>query len=153
MLPPLHPIHQVLIIDDDEDDFLLFKDAVRSVNTDITVSFIQDCDKDPSRFPWLEPDLIFLDLNMPRCNGFDCLLKLKASELQDVPVVIFTTTRNQAHIDKAYQCGATLFLSKPFSFTELTDTLKGLFQLDWSHPEEITHAFASNGQYKAFTIS
>lgn len=152
MLPSKHTIHQILFIDDDEDDFLLFKEAVRLVNTGIAVSFIQDCDKDPSKFPWLQPDLIFLDLNMPRCSGFDCLKKLRGSELKDVPVVIFTTTRNQDHIDKAYKAGATLFLSKPYSFTELIDSLKQLFLLDWSQPQSITKAFYHNGTYKAFTV-
>ena len=152
MLPSKNTIHQILFIDDDEDDFLLFKEAVRLVNTSISVSFIQDCDKDPTKFPWLQPDLIFLDLNMPRCNGFDCLKKLKGSELKDVPVVIFTTTRNQDHIDKAYKAGATLFLSKPYSFTELIDSLKQVFLLDWSQPQGITDAFYSNGTFKAFTV-
>ena len=153
MLPPKHLIHRILFVDDDEDDFLLFREAVSSINPAISVSFIGDCDKDPSKFPWLDPDLIFLDLNMPGCNGFDCLKKFKESDLKDVPVVIFTTTRNQAHIDQAYQCGATLFLSKPFSFSMLTKTVQELLELDWAEPAAITRAYCTDGQYKAFTIS
>jgi CheY-like chemotaxis protein len=153
MLPPKHPIHRILFIDDDEDDFLLFREAVSSVNPAISVSFIGDCDKEPTKFPWLEPDLIFLDLNMPGCNGFECLKKIKQSDLKDVPVVIFTTTRNQADIEQAYQCGATLFLSKPFSFKTLTRSVQELLELDWTQPEAITRAYCTNGQYKAFTIS
>lgn len=152
MLPPLHPIHRILFIDDDEDDFLLFSEAVKAANPSIMVSFLQECDKDPTKFPWLEPDLIFLDLNMPRCNGFDCLRKLKTSELKDVPVVIFTTSRNQLHIDKAYQCGAALFMPKPFTYTALVNAIKGLLELDWSQPEAITNTFYSNGRYKAYSV-
>lgn len=153
MLLPKSTIHRILFIDDDEDDFTLFREALKEVDTSITVSFLQECDKDPSKFPWLEPDIIFLDLNMPRCDGFECLQKLKTSDLKDVPVVIFTTSRNQAHIDKAYHYGATLFLSKPFSFTALVRSLQGLFQLDWTHPDSITSAYCSNGRYKAYSVS
>lgn len=151
MLPPNYPIHRILFIDDDEEDFLLFKETVKAIEPSISVTFLQECDKNPSDFPWLEPDLIFLDLNMPRCNGFECLRKLKASELKDVPVVIFTTSMNQLHIDKAYQYGATLFLSKPFSYSALVKAIEGLLQLDWSHPSSITSSYYSNGKYKAFT--
>lgn len=151
MQPLLHPIRRILFIDDDEDDFLLFKEAVKSVDTAITVTHLEQCDQDPSKFPWLEPDLIFLDLNMPRCNGFDVLKKLKAGELKNVPVVIFTTSRNQAHIDKAYQQGATLYLPKPFSYSGLEEAVRSLLTLDWDHPDNITKSCYSNGKYKAYT--
>lgn len=153
MLPPNYSIHRILFIDDDEEDFLLFKETLRAIDASINVTYMEGCDKNPSDFPWLEPDLIFLDLNMPRCNGFDCLKKLKRSELKDVPVVIFTTSRNQAHIDRAYQYGATLYLPKPFSYTVLDQCIRSLLQLDWDHPDVITSAFFSNGRYKAYPVS
>jgi DNA-binding NarL/FixJ family response regulator len=150
MQPPNHTIHRILFIDD-EDDFNLFREAVRDVDPSINISLLKDGTQDPANFPWLEPDLIFLDLNMPGCNGYDYLKRLKASDLKDVPVVIFTTSRNQLHIDKAYQYGATLFLSKPFSYTALVQSIRGLLALDWSHPSVITSAYYSNGKYKAYT--
>ncbi|HEY1116011.1 MAG TPA: response regulator [Chitinophagaceae bacterium] len=152
MQPLNHPIHRILFIDDDEDDFLLFKESVKGIDPSITVALLEHYDQDPSKFPWLDPDLIFLDLNMPRCNGFECLKKLKNSDLKDVPVVIFTTSRNQQHIDKAYQQGATLYLSKPFTFTDLNKAIRGVLNLDWDHPEAITSSFCSNGRYKAFPV-
>ena len=152
MKPPAIPIHRILMIDDDEEDFFLFKEAVKAINKDITVSFLQDCDKDPTHFPWLQPDIIFLDLNMPRCNGFECLRKLKTGEHKDVPVVIFTTSRNQGHIDKAYECGAALFLAKPFSFTDLVNALKGILQLNWLDPSSITKNYFNNGTYQAYSV-
>lgn len=152
MQPFNHPIHRILFIDDDEDDFLLFKETVKGIDPSITVTFVEHCDQDLSKFPWLEPDLIFLDLNMPGSNGFEVLKKLKASDLKDVPVVIFTTSQNQLHIDKAYQYGATLYLPKPFSFTALSQALQGLLALDWSHPDAITSSYCSGGRYKAYSI-
>ena len=150
MQPLNHPIRRILFIDDDEDDFLLFKETVKEVDASILVTFVDNCDQDLSKFPWLEPDLIFLDLNMPRCNGFDVLKKLKTSDLKEVPVVIFTTSRNQLHIDKAYQWGATLYLPKPFSFTDLNVAVRGVLALDWDHPQAITSTYCSNGRYKAY---
>jgi CheY-like chemotaxis protein len=153
MQPLKHHIHRILFIDDDEEDFLLFKEAAKAIDPSVTVTFLEQCDQDPSKFPWLEPDLIFLDLNMPRCNGFDFLKKLKASELKDVPVIIFTTSRNQTHIDKAYQHGATLYLPKPFSFSGLEKAIQELLSLDWDHPELITNTYCNNGKYKAYSVS
>jgi CheY-like chemotaxis protein len=152
MQPLNHPIHRILFIDDDEDDFLLFKETMKGIDPSITVTHLEQCDQDPSKFPWLEPDLIFLDLNMPRCNGFDVLKKLKASELKSVPVVIFTTSRNQVHIDRAYQHGATLYLPKPFSYTGLDRAIRGLMELDWAHPDSITRSYCSEGKYKAYPV-
>jgi CheY-like chemotaxis protein len=147
-----HPIRRILFIDDDEEDFVLFREAVKGIDPSVAVTFLEQCDQDPSKFPWLEPDLIFLDLNMPRCNGFDILKNLKASELKGVPVVIFTTSRNQLHIDKAYQQGAALYLPKPFSYSALEGALKALLALDWNHPDSITNAYCANGTYKAYSV-
>lgn len=147
-----HPIRRILFIDDDEEDFQLFKEALKGIDPSIAVTFMDQCDQDPSKFPWLEPDLVFLDLNMPRCNGFDYLKKLKASDLKDVPVIIFTTSRNQFHIDKAYQQGATLYLPKPFSYSALDQALREVLALDWDHPDSITKLYCSNGVYKAYAV-
>lgn len=153
MQPLSHPIHRILFIDDDEEDFLLFKETVKGIDPTINVTYVEHGEQDLSKFPWLEPDLIFLDLNMPRCNGFDVLKRLKAGELKDVPVVIFTTSRNQLHIDKAYQCGATLYLPKPFTYTDLNVAVRGVLGLDWAHPEAITSACCNNGTYKPYSVS
>ena len=65
-------------------------------------------------------DLIFLDLNMPKVDGFECLKRLKENPVyQHIPVVIVSTSRRPEDIEKCKLLGASMFVSKPASFGEL----------------------------------
>ena len=144
------PIQNILLIDDDEDDFFFFSEAVKSVNAAIHVSHISDGNTDPAQLDALEPDLIFLDINMPKRNGIECLRQIKQSRHKDTPVVIYSTTRNQLFIKQAYETGAHLFLTKPFSFDKLVASLRSIIQLNWTEPAKITSTYYSDGRYQAF---
>lgn len=77
------------------------------------------------------PDVIFLDLNMPRKNGKECLRELRASKQFDfTPIVIFTTSLNPIDIQETYNQGASFFMRKPNSFEELKETLHKLLDSD-----------------------
>ena len=70
------------------------------------------------------PDVILLDLNMPKMNGFEVLQEVKRDEfLRGIPVVMFTTSELEEDIAKAYEYGASTFLTKPADFDELLRTL------------------------------
>lgn len=143
-----------LLVDDDPDDTFLFGEVLHDIDPSIVFLTAANGQEalDMLKSTTSLPDLIFLDLNMPRCNGFDILKNLKGSELKEVPVVIFTTSRNQLHIDKAYQQGAALYLPKPFSYSALEGALKALLALDWNHPDSITNAYCADGTYKAYSV-
>jgi CheY-like chemotaxis protein len=145
------PIKNILLIDDDEDDFFFFREAVQSISTEISVSYVNDHQADPSNLEELHPDIIFLDINMPKKNGFDYLRQIKQSPYRDVPVIIYSTTRNQSFIKEAYETGAHLFFTKPFSFDTLVKALKDIFSLNWNEPAKITSTYFSNGHYQPFT--
>lgn len=145
------PIKNILLIDDDEDDFFFFREAVQSISTDISVSYVNDNQADPSNLEELHPDIIFLDINMPKKNGFDYLRQIKQSPYRDVPVIIYSTTHNQSFIKEAYETGAHLFFTKPFSFDTLVKALKDIFSLNWNEPAKITSTYFSNGHYQPFT--
>jgi CheY-like chemotaxis protein len=73
------------------------------------------------------PDIILLDINMPRMDGFEVLAQIKAEPaLRRIPVVMFTTSDCQDDIDKAYALGACSFITKPCSLEELDTTLRRL---------------------------
>ncbi|MGA2225788.1 MAG: response regulator, partial [Syntrophobacteraceae bacterium] len=78
---------------------------------------------DPEKSP--RPDLILLDLNMPRIDGREALARIKSdSQLKNIPVLILTTSREERDIALSKHAGASSFLSKPEEFADLTDTLE-----------------------------
>src|SRR5688572_18668670 len=113
----------VLIIDDDEDDRDLFCEVVHDIEPSIHCILARDGQEAllglrMDEFP--KPNLIFLDLNMPRLNGVQCLRELKSDRsLQSIPVVIYTTSKIKEHKDECIQLGAADFITKPTSFAEL----------------------------------
>lgn len=116
----------ILMVDDDEDDQMLFNEALKQV--DNTVRF----DTAPNGADALQklksappPDIIFLDLNMPVMNGFECLKALKKEQFyQDIPIIIFTTANDTATIEKCKKLGASAFLHKPIDFDLLLAKLR-----------------------------
>ena len=125
----LKQINSVFLADDDDDDCFLFREALREValSTKLTIlnngeELMQWLTKAPNQFP----DILFLDLNMPRKNGFECLEEIKQNKtLKDLVVVIFSTSLQDDIADKLYTNGAHYFMRKPSTYEEL----KKLIQL------------------------
>ncbi len=70
------------------------------------------------------PDLILLDINMPRKDGFEVLAELKSDAvLRRLPVVVFSTSDSQEDIDRAYEKGASSFITKPVTLDDLAHVL------------------------------
>jgi CheY-like chemotaxis protein len=87
--------------------------------------FHRDKYSDPASSP--TPDLILLDLNMPRKDGREALKEIKSNpELRRIPVVILTTSKEEADILSTYDLGANSFIKKPVTFESLVDVVKTL---------------------------
>jgi len=70
------------------------------------------------------PDALFLDLNMPRKNGFATLAEIKKNpELQDLPVIIFSTATNNEMINQVFKDAAHYYIRKPVHFWELKELI------------------------------
>lgn len=79
------------------------------------------------------PDLIFLDLNMPVMNVYECLAFIKNAErYKDIPVVIFTTSKNECDIEKRRKMGAELFFTKPSDFDILCSKLGKILEMNFT---------------------
>lgn len=77
------------------------------------------------------PDVIFLDLNMPRKNGFECLKEIRqTAKLREIPVIIFSTSDNAQAIDKTYSLGANFYMQKPRSFALLKKAIETVLSKD-----------------------
>ena len=128
----------VLLIDDDEEDYYLFKQAIKQCCNDVT-TLIYERDSRVAMTLLTEkkdfsPDIIFLDWYMPNYSGEDFLTTIRKLPLySDVPVVIFTGAAPNAFKKNAKKLGATLFLCKPDSFSELVKNLKLIFSYEWKY--------------------
>ena len=133
----LHPI-TILIAEDDPDDQLLTREALAESRVANDVRFVNDGQelldylRQADRFaqpPAPRPDLILLDLNMPRKDGREALAEIKADEeLRSIPVVILTTSKADEEVQRAYNLGANSFIVKPVSFTDLVNAVQVLTQ-------------------------
>ncbi|MBN2292422.1 MAG: response regulator [Pirellulales bacterium] len=113
--------------DDDEEDCLLAKDALAEAGLPHQLRWVSDGEElldylrhsgsfiQPDAAP--RPDLILLDLNMPRRDGRESLRLLKGDpRLQKIPVVVLTTSTAQSDISYSYNVGASSYIAKPASF-------------------------------------
>ena len=118
------------LADDDADDQMLFKEALSEINTSIECVIAENGEealKVLGTQPQLMPDFIFLDLNMPRMSGLKCLAELKKIDtLKHVPVIIYSTSSQQEHIDESRQLGARNYFVKPSNFSGLITYLQTL---------------------------
>jgi CheY-like chemotaxis protein len=125
----------ILMADDDEDDWLLVKDAFCENHLLNDLRFVADGQElmdylhhrnsysDPSAAPC--PGLILLDLNMPRKDGREALREIKADpRLRRIPVVVLTTSEAEKDILRSYDLGASSFISKPVTFQGLVQVVK-----------------------------
>ena len=124
-------MRSVLFIDDDEDDKLVFGHALSAIDTSIqylTASDGLEALKILNEELVILPDLIFMDLNMPKMDGFTCLDKIKQNkDLKEIPVMILSTSTNPTDMEKAKKLGAKTFITKPSTYTGLIETLKSSF--------------------------
>ncbi len=123
----------IFLADDDADDCLLFEDALKELNVKSNLTISNDgvelmTTLDETVPP--PPDVIFLDLNMPRKNGFECLKEIKQNpKLKEIPVVIFSTSSSADIVDKTYRWGANCYICKPRSFLLLKKTIETVLSL------------------------
>ncbi len=122
---------RVLIVEDDEDDRDLLFEAIHEVDHSINCIAAQNGQEALAglrRTEMPKPDLIFLDLNMPRVNGMQFLKEIKRdSTLQDIPVVIYTTSKISTDESECKRLGAVHFITKPNSFRGICRIVADIF--------------------------
>ena len=150
---PVHKgLQKILLADDDPDDRDLFEEAASSVAPDIKITVAQDGVElmDYLRNQKYRPDLIFLDLNMPRKNGKECLIEISNDkDLKSIPVIIFSTSLNPLDIDDTFNQGAFHFFRKPNSFEELKNILHNALHASIENAtSRMKEKFVLNSNYK-----
>jgi CheY-like chemotaxis protein len=116
----------ILYVDDDADDRDIFREAIKSIDDNIVLISAENglealtvLDRTTAL-----PDLIFLDINMPLMDGITCLKEIKLHrKTANIPVIMFTTTRNTREIDECKAHGASGFVNKPASYAHFAEML------------------------------
>ena len=138
----------IFIADDDEDDRLLFSKALEEINKNIKCEFATDGHHALTTLKKLPvlPDILFLDLNMPKINGLECLRRIKNDiNLIKLPIVIFTTSQNPDDIETTYRLGANVYFSKPSNYNVLKAKLEHILKLDFASENssiDVTYQYA-----------
>ena len=125
---------KVLIVEDDEDDYFLISSALNKSfesykihwvkNGQETLNFIIRCIKED-----FLPDLILLDINMPKINGIDLVKIIRERYgIQQVPIIMLSGSTSHSDINKAYEYGANSYLSKREEYSELVKVMKNLYE-------------------------
>lgn len=124
----------IFYADDDTDDLEFFRDALAQIDSSLILTASHDGDELLERLqsPPPMPRLIFLDLNMPRKNGFEVLQEIRSNaSIKDLPVIVFSTTQDEDAIRKTRQLGANRFVSKPSSFNGMKRVIRTCLETDW----------------------
>ncbi len=107
----------VLLADDDVDDIYFFKQALEAFPITTKLATLQNGELLMSKLMELYsnlPDIVFLDLNMPRKNGFECLAEIKKNKIfMQLPVIIFSTSYEMGVVNSLYENGAQYYIRKP----------------------------------------
>lgn len=113
----------ILLADDDQSDCLLFKEALGELPVSAHLTIVHDGEQlmaELAKKGSKLPDVLFLDLNMPRKNGFASLGEIKRStELQNLPVIIFSTSSEMESVKRVFRDAAHYYISKPVDFSQL----------------------------------
>lgn len=128
---------QLLLVDDDADDRLFFIDALNEIKIRTHISWLSDgvylmehLNKPNVRLP----DLLFLDLNMPRKGGIECLKEIRQDpRLKEISIVIYSTSSSEQDIEDTFVLGANVYLRKPNDFSELKRILEEVVSINWQY--------------------
>jgi CheY-like chemotaxis protein len=128
----------VLIAEDSDNDIAMLRRAFRQASVTAPIQYVTDGEqaiaylKGEGKFARRDefplPDLLLLDLKMPRKSGFDVLEWLRTQPpLSHLRVVVLTTSEDLRDVNRAYALGAASFLTKPVNFVEFKDTIQAMY--------------------------
>jgi CheY-like chemotaxis protein len=130
---------RILLADDDEGDRLLFIEAMGALDINNIVS---TCNNGMQLMEYLKkenailPHLIFLDLNMPRKNGLECLKEIRSDEkFKTISIAVYSTSAAENDIDEAFRSGANVYIKKPNNFTILKQLLCKAVSASYLHQD------------------
>ncbi len=127
----------IILADDDEDDRLLFTDAFDELKINTKVNTFNDGVELMDYLKNLDailPNVLFLDLNMPKKTGIECLTEIKEDRrFDDIAIAIYSTSSSEEHIEETFVKGANIYIKKPSDFTSLKKILSEVVTINWQY--------------------
>jgi CheY-like chemotaxis protein len=127
----------ILLADDDMDDCNFFKQALNALSLETHLTTVNDGDE---LMTYLSgnadnlPDVLFLDINMPRKNGFECLSEIRQdTQFKNLPVVVLSTSSSREKIDKIFKIGGHVYVHKPSDFGQLKQVIQNVLPIALEH--------------------
>jgi CheY-like chemotaxis protein len=123
---------QILLVEDNEGDVRLIKEAFNESKIDKSFSVARDGEdalnylyKRGKYIECLKPDIILLDINLPKKNGFEVLEQIKNDpDLRRIPVIMLSSSSSEDHITRSYDLRANCYVTKPVDFDEYLSVVK-----------------------------
>jgi len=128
-------LHAILLVEDNPADVKITQRALRDAASPVELLVVRDGQEAVEYLlrqgayagqpDWRRPDLILLDLNLPRLNGLQVLERIRATpSLRATPVVVLTTSRRQEDVQQMYAAGANTYIEKPQDFNRFVQVLQ-----------------------------
>jgi CheY-like chemotaxis protein len=131
----------ILLADDDNDDILIFKEAISDFQITIDLHLAKDGLEAIKVLRQLQNvDIIFLDINMPLMNGLECLVEIR-KQLWPVSIIMLSSSNSDYHVSQAKILGANGYITKPASLIQYSQTIKHVLTTDWVNEQ---NTFYSN---------
>jgi DNA-binding response OmpR family regulator len=122
----------VLIAEDDHDDFEMFSLAIQDLSISVIIRRAENGDVLMQVLEANVPDILFLDISLPRKDGKQCLREIRANHKYDLlPIIMYTSFQDPRSIEFSFREGANIFIIKPSSYQELKEILKNVFAIEW----------------------
>ncbi len=122
----------ILLAEDDMDDVLIFEMALKSIKVPHALRHAENGDRLFILLRERVPYILFLDIHMPCKDGMACIVEIRKNrEYDNLPIVMYTSNLSDKIIDDCFRNGANLYVAKSASFSELTQKLRKVFDIDW----------------------
>ena len=127
----------VVLADDDEDDRSFFVEAFEELKIQTKVEIYKDGVALMEALIHLDsilPNILFLDLNMPKKSGIECLKEIKNNErFNDIAIAIYSTSASEEDIEDTFVSGANIYIKKPNNFNTLKKILSDVVTMNWQY--------------------
>ncbi len=122
----------IIIADDDADDSLFLLQALFAMKLELTVITVPNGQRLIDVLELVSPNYIFLDINMPKKNGFDALKQIRLNKVLDQPTVIMCSTSGSPNdVKLSQELGADMYLKRPNNIRNMNKMIEDVFSINW----------------------